>query len=193
MGQTVTGMASAMKGMQVDQIAKTMADFEKQFEDMDVTSGALIITEEKDIWFLMIIRLFRLRTLFLLIVLPPIHCSMFWPIYSSSIDSIIPFALSQLFLLYWLNYSSCIDPIIPHTGYMEGAMEATTSMSTPPEQVDSLIQVQHKFIYLPQTFISLPLVDSLPQRYYPFHPLLHLNKIFLIWYCFDIQSNTSYE
>ena len=27
------------------------------------------------------------------------------------------------------------------TGYMESAMEATTSMSTPPEQVDSLIQV----------------------------------------------------
>ena len=43
MGQTVSGMASAMKGMQVDQIAKTMADFEKQFEDMDVTSGSYLI------------------------------------------------------------------------------------------------------------------------------------------------------
>ena len=43
MGQTVNGMASAMKGMQVDQIAKTMSDFEKQFEDMDVTSGKFVI------------------------------------------------------------------------------------------------------------------------------------------------------
>ena len=43
MGQTVSGMASAMKGMQVDQIAKTMAEFEKQFEDMDVTSGSSLI------------------------------------------------------------------------------------------------------------------------------------------------------
>jgi division protein CdvB (Snf7/Vps24/ESCRT-III family) len=41
MGLTVKGMASAMKGMEVDQIAKTMADFEKQFEDMDVASGML--------------------------------------------------------------------------------------------------------------------------------------------------------
>mmetsp|Transcript_19759 Transcript_19759/g.19086 ORF Transcript_19759/g.19086 Transcript_19759/m.19086 type:complete len:203 (-) Transcript_19759:221-829(-) len=64
MGMTVKGMASAMKGMEVDTIAKTMAEFEKQFEDMDVRSG-----------------------------------------------------------------------------YMESTMEATTSMSTPPEQVDSLIQM----------------------------------------------------
>lgn len=28
-----------MKGMEVDQIAKTMSEFEKQFENMDVTSG----------------------------------------------------------------------------------------------------------------------------------------------------------
>ena len=27
------------------------------------------------------------------------------------------------------------------SGYMEGAMEATTSMTTPPEEVDNLIQV----------------------------------------------------
>lgn len=39
MGQTVKGMANAMKSMEVEQIAKTMADFEKQFEDMDVRSG----------------------------------------------------------------------------------------------------------------------------------------------------------
>ena len=45
MGQTVNGMASAMKGMQVDQIAKTMSDFEKQFEDMDVTSGKFVIND----------------------------------------------------------------------------------------------------------------------------------------------------
>ena len=35
-------MANAMKGMQVDQIAKTMAQFEKSFEDMDVRSGAYV-------------------------------------------------------------------------------------------------------------------------------------------------------
>ena len=64
MGLTVKGMSNAMKSMQVDQIAQTMEEFEKQFEDMDVRSG-----------------------------------------------------------------------------YMEGAMEASTSMSTPPEQVDSLIQM----------------------------------------------------
>ena len=46
MGQTVNGMASAMKGMQVDQIAKTMSDFEKQFEDMDVTSGKFMINKK---------------------------------------------------------------------------------------------------------------------------------------------------
>lgn len=46
MGQTVKGMAGAMKGMNVDQIAKTMAEFEKQFEDMDVTSGTLWYSTE---------------------------------------------------------------------------------------------------------------------------------------------------
>lgn len=40
MGQTVKGMANAMKSMQVETIAKTMEEFEKQFEDMDVRSGA---------------------------------------------------------------------------------------------------------------------------------------------------------
>mmetsp|Transcript_1493 Transcript_1493/g.2390 ORF Transcript_1493/g.2390 Transcript_1493/m.2390 type:complete len:196 (+) Transcript_1493:154-741(+) len=63
MGLTVKGMASAMKSMDPDKIAKTMEQFEKQFEDMDVRSG-----------------------------------------------------------------------------YMEETMDATTAMSTPPEQVDSLIQ-----------------------------------------------------
>ena len=64
MGQTVKSMSNAMKSMNVETIAATMEQFEKNFEDMDVRSG-----------------------------------------------------------------------------YMEGAMESSTSMTTPPEQVDSLIQV----------------------------------------------------
>jgi charged multivesicular body protein 1 len=64
MGQTVKGMSNVMKSMEVDKIAKTMEQFEKQFEDMDVRSG-----------------------------------------------------------------------------YMESTMESTTSLTTPPEQVDALIQV----------------------------------------------------
>lgn len=64
MGQVVQGMASAMKSMDPERIAKTMETFEKQFEDMDVRSG-----------------------------------------------------------------------------YMESTMESTTAMTTPPEQVDSLIQM----------------------------------------------------
>lgn len=64
MGQTVKGMSSAMKSMKVEQIASTMEEFEKQFEDMDVKSG-----------------------------------------------------------------------------FMESAMEASTSLSTPPEDVDRLIQM----------------------------------------------------
>jgi charged multivesicular body protein 1 len=64
MGQVVKGMSSAMKAMDVEKIASTMEEFEKNFEDMDVRSG-----------------------------------------------------------------------------YMESTMEATTSMTTPPEQVDSLISV----------------------------------------------------
>lgn len=39
MVMTVKGMSNAMKSMQVEQIASTMADFEKSFEDMDVRSG----------------------------------------------------------------------------------------------------------------------------------------------------------
>ena len=64
MGQTVKSMSNAMKSMNVETIAATMEQFEKNFEDMDVRSG-----------------------------------------------------------------------------YMEGAMESSTSMTTPPEQVDNLIQV----------------------------------------------------
>ena len=64
MGQTVKGMSNVMKSMEVDKIAKTMEQFEKQFEDMDVRSG-----------------------------------------------------------------------------YMESTMESTTALTTPPEQVDALIQV----------------------------------------------------
>jgi charged multivesicular body protein 1 len=64
MGQTVKGMSNAMKAMDPEKIAKTMEQFEKQFEDMDVRSG-----------------------------------------------------------------------------YMEDTMDATTAMSTPPEQVDNLIQM----------------------------------------------------
>ncbi len=40
MGQTVKSMSSALKTMDVDTISRTMADFEKSFEDMDVRSGA---------------------------------------------------------------------------------------------------------------------------------------------------------
>ena len=39
MVQTVKGMSNAMKSMQVEQIANTMQEFEKTFEDMDVRSG----------------------------------------------------------------------------------------------------------------------------------------------------------
>ena len=70
MGQTVKGMSNAMKAMEPEKIAKTMAEFEKQFEDMDVRSG-----------------------------------------------------------------------------YMEDTMESTTAMSTPPEQVDNLIQVGVREFY----------------------------------------------
>jgi hypothetical protein len=41
MGTTVKSMSSAMKGMEVEQIAKTMTEFERQFEDMDVRSGKI--------------------------------------------------------------------------------------------------------------------------------------------------------
>ena len=64
MGETVSGMSSAMKNMDPEKIAKVMDQFEKQFEDMDVRSQ-----------------------------------------------------------------------------YMEQTMESTTAMSTPPDQVDSLIQM----------------------------------------------------
>lgn len=64
MKDTVKGMSRAMQSMEVTQIAKTMEDFEKQFEDMDVRSN-----------------------------------------------------------------------------YMESTMDATTMMSTPPDQVDQLIQM----------------------------------------------------
>lgn len=43
MGQTVKGMSNAMQTMNVEQISKTMNQFEKQFEDMDVKSGEFII------------------------------------------------------------------------------------------------------------------------------------------------------
>lgn len=39
MAQTVKGMSNAMKSMEVEQIAKTMEEFERQFENMDVRSG----------------------------------------------------------------------------------------------------------------------------------------------------------
>ena len=64
MGQTVNSMASCLKNMQPDQVANTMEDFEKAFEDMDVAAAS-----------------------------------------------------------------------------MEGAMEASTSMATPPDEVDSLISM----------------------------------------------------
>lgn len=38
----VKGMSSAMKSMDVERIAKTMDQFEKNFEDMDVRSGTVV-------------------------------------------------------------------------------------------------------------------------------------------------------
>lgn len=64
MAQTVKGMSNAMKNMEVEKIASTMEQFEKNFEDMDVRSG-----------------------------------------------------------------------------YMESTMESSTSMTTPPEEVDTLLQM----------------------------------------------------
>jgi len=46
MQQTVKGMSSAMKTMKVEQIAGTMSDFEKAFEDMDVKSSYMESTME---------------------------------------------------------------------------------------------------------------------------------------------------
>mmetsp|Transcript_25543 Transcript_25543/g.25782 ORF Transcript_25543/g.25782 Transcript_25543/m.25782 type:complete len:203 (-) Transcript_25543:75-683(-) len=46
MGQTVKGMANAMKSMEPERIANTMSQFEKQFEDMDVRSGYMESTME---------------------------------------------------------------------------------------------------------------------------------------------------
>lgn len=86
MGQTVKGMSNAMKSMQVDQIARTMEQFEKQFEDMDVRSGKQI-----------------------LVVILCCH-----------------YAHTFFF-----------------SGYMEQAMDNSTAMSTPPEEVDMLIRVRH--------------------------------------------------
>lgn len=42
MGQTVKGMSNVMKSMEVESIAKTMDEFEKQFENMDVRSGYVL-------------------------------------------------------------------------------------------------------------------------------------------------------
>lgn len=39
MGNVVKGMNGALKSMDVEKISKTMDDFEKQFEDMDVRAG----------------------------------------------------------------------------------------------------------------------------------------------------------
>ena len=55
MGQTVKGMATAMKGMQVEQIAATMGEFEKQFENMDVTSGKIICIQRCQLIFLLVL------------------------------------------------------------------------------------------------------------------------------------------
>lgn len=46
MKQTVRGMSNAMKSMEVTQIAGTMSDFEKAFEDMDVKSAYMESTME---------------------------------------------------------------------------------------------------------------------------------------------------
>lgn len=39
MGKVVKGMSAALKSMDVEKVSKTMDDFEKQFEDMDVRAG----------------------------------------------------------------------------------------------------------------------------------------------------------
>ena len=43
MTQTVKSMSNAMQSMEVEKIAKTMEQFEKQFEDMDVRSGMVLL------------------------------------------------------------------------------------------------------------------------------------------------------
>lgn len=106
MVQTVKGMSNAMKNMQVEQIANTMQSFEKQFEDMDVRSGLLL--------------------LLLLSCLP--LCS--------------PRRLSdEALLLICMSLCLCLCLLLWLSGYMEGTMESTTGISTPPEEVDTLIQV----------------------------------------------------
>ena len=47
MGQTVKGMSNAMKSMDADQITRTMEQFEKNFEDMEVRSGVMNDTMDK--------------------------------------------------------------------------------------------------------------------------------------------------
>jgi charged multivesicular body protein 1 len=92
MAQTVKGMSNAMKSMQVEQIANTMEEFERQFENMDVRSGNK----------------------------------------QSYLTTLVA------------NYNFIFSLLI---GYMESTMEATTSMSTPPEQVDQLIQVSSCILF----------------------------------------------
>lgn len=91
MSQTVKGMANALKSMEVEEIARTMAEFEKTFEDMDVRSG---------------------------------RCKM-----------------NHVYLVIF-TYRLKL-------GYMESTMENTTSMTTPPEQVDNLIQVRNLSCHCP--------------------------------------------
>ena len=57
MTQTVKGMSNAMKSMKVEQIASTMEEFEKSFEDMDVRSGnnRCILSSLLRIMFLMVV------------------------------------------------------------------------------------------------------------------------------------------
>jgi charged multivesicular body protein 1 len=43
MGDTVKGMSSAMKTMDVEKISRVMEEFEKNFEDMDVRSGKVVV------------------------------------------------------------------------------------------------------------------------------------------------------
>lgn len=105
MGQTVKGMSSAMKSMKVEQIASTMEEFEKQFEDMDVKSG-----------------------------------------------------------------------------FMESAMEASTSLSTPPEDVDRLIQMvadEHGLKLSTQMDLVGSVGTALPQpgNYVPYARLLDCDVI----------------
>lgn len=123
MGTTVKSMSSAMKGMQVDKIAKTMSEFERQFENMDVTSGILSWKFNQQ-W--------SNQRLSFACVVGASHARQKFSAYLTKHND-----RENTYLLFLHTLCHLIE------AYMESTIEATTSMTTPPEQVDALIQVYH--------------------------------------------------